>query len=270
MASAFDGFSLLKLFQHDTLDPFIKYIFLLHLNPILLELIRQSSQHQFLSQYLTILDEFLIAALDTYPLESLALQLSTLMHENTFPSPATGLDFCLLPLHAEDNILCIVPQHVYQIIETGILDAEDLHEAHRATLREFFLNPVRSKHHSFQSSAGKIYVESLLACFNYLDTQLFRYDYCPHCFLDGFQLISFNTEETEEDLNTVFHNQGTGDTIRNKSEGHHTVNEDWNENVSYNPEDTDIVNTEQDIQAWYANWHQVVVSKENTKGSSKK
>ena len=216
--------------------------FLLELNPILLDLIHRSDQHQFLSQYMTMLDEFYIALLDSYPPESLALLLSMIIHENIFPSQAAKQIFQLLPSYVEHDTLYIIREY------------SQVHSEHRAALCEFLLDPVRSRHHNFQRSAGKMYAKSLLACFNFLETQLFRYDNCPHCFPHGRQLIPFNTEESEEDLNDAFHEQEIG----NKSEGHQTTNGDWDKYFSNNPENVDIADTEKDIQAWFANWHQVI------------
>jgi len=192
---------------------------------------------------MTMLDEFHIALLDSYPPESLALLLSMIIHEHIFPSQAAKQNFELLPSHVEHDTPYIIREYSQAFKE------------HRAALREFLLDPVRSRHHNFQLSAGKMYAKSLLACFNFLETQLFRYDNCPHCFPHGRQLIPFNTEE---DLNDAFHEQETGDTIGNKSEGHQATNGDWDKYFSNNPENVDIVDTEKDIQAWFANWHQVI------------
>jgi len=257
MASAFEGFSLFNLFQNNTVNVAIKLTLLLRLNPILLHLIRQSDQHQFLSRYMTMLDESYIALLDRYPPESLALQLSVMIHTNTFPSQATEEDFQLPPSFVKHDTLWIIQKPLYQIpFRVGFTGAARAFKGHRAALHEFLLDRARSRHYNFQSLAGRMYAKSLLACFNFLDTQLFRYDYCPHCFMDGFQLIPFNMEETEEDPNAVFHNQDTWDTIGNTSDGHQTKNEEWDKYFTYNPEDTDIVDTEKDIQVWSANWHQ--------------
>jgi len=255
MASAFDGFSLSKVFQHNTINRIMKLYFILKLNPILLDLIRRSDQHQFLSRYMTMLDESYIALLDRYPPDSLALLLSIIIHENIFSSQATKDAFQLLPNYAEHDTLCIIREQfslLYYIL--GPADTVQVSKEHRAALREFVLDPARSRHHNFQRSNGKMYAKSLLACFSFLDTQLFRYNYCPHCFPDRHQLIPFNTEESEEDLNDAFHEQEIG----NKSEGHQTANEDWDKYFSNNPENVDIVDTEKDIQAWSANWDQVI------------
>jgi len=252
MASAFDGFSLFELFQHNTMYHTVKPSFLLKLNPILLDLIRRSDQHQFLSRYMTRLDESYIALLDRYPPESLALQLSVMKHKNTFPSQATEETFQLPPSLVVHDVLCIIEEHSYLLFPIfGVVDTVQMSKEHRAALREFVLDPVRSRHHNFQRSAGKMYAKSLLACFNFLETRLFRYDNCPHCFPHGRQLIPFNTKE---DLNDAFHEQEIG----NKSEGHQTTNGDWDKYFSNNPENVDIVDTEKDIQAWSANWHQVI------------
>ena len=234
----------------------MKLYFLLKLNPILLDLIRRSDQHQFLSRYMTMLDESYITLLDKYPPESLSLQLSVMKHENTFPFQATEEDFQLSPTFVVHDTLRIIPRH-FPVSRTTPVQA---FKEHRAALRKFFLDPVRSKHHNFQRSTGKMYAKSLLACFNYLNTQHFRYDYCPHCSVGWRQLIPFNTEETERNLNAVFHNRG------NTSAGHQTTNKDWDEYFTNNAEDA--VSTEKDIQAWSANWHQLVVSKENAKSQN--
>jgi len=256
MASAFDGFSLFKLFEHNTIWQTTKRSFLLQLNPMLLDLIRRSDQHQFLSRYMTMLDESYIALLDRYPPDSLALLLSTIIHENIFPSQATEEFFQLLASYVEHDTLCIIREYFSSLLPVFFHeDTVQEDKEHRAALREFFFDPVRSRHHNFQPSAGKLYAKSLLSCFNFLGTQLFRYSHCPHCFPDGRQLIPFNTKE---DLNDAFHGQEPGDTIRNKSEGHQTTKEDWDKYFSNNPENVDIVDTEKDIQAWSANWDQVI------------
>jgi len=233
---------------------------------MLLELIHRSDQHQFLLQYMTMLDESYIALLDRYPPDSLALLLSIIIHENIFPSQATEQYFQLLTSYVEHDTLCIIREHFSLLYPTlGLADAVQVSKEHRAALREFVLDSARSRHHNFQRSNGKMYAKSLLACFGFLDTQLFRYDYCPDCYVDGLRLIPFNMEETKKNLRALFHNDETGDTIGSKLEleAHQTKNEDWKQYFTYNPENVDIVDTEKDIQAWSTNWHQVVY-KENS------
>jgi len=233
-----------EFLQDEPTQPITPAVLIL-LNPTLLELIRRSDQHQFLSRYMTMLDESYIALLEKYPPEQLALPLCIIMHENRFPAHATTYFFQLRMSFEEHDTLCIITKP-----DCLPYDAVKELEEHRAALREFFLDPVRSRHHNFRRSAGRMYARSLLACFSFLDTQLFRYDHCPHCFLDGLQLIPYNTLQTEKELNVIFHNQETQDTMGSKSEG------------QYNPRDSDIADTEKDIKAWSENWHQVV-SKEN-------
>jgi len=207
---------------------------------------------------MTMLDESYIALLDRYPPESLALLLPMIIHENIFPSQAAQDTFQLLPSYVGHDALCIIREYFSFLFPILHENTVQVYKEHRAALREFLLDPVRSRHHNFQSSAGKMYAKCLLACFNFLDTQLFRYDNCPHCYPHGRQLIPFYAKEIEQYIDAAFHNRKTGDKLGNKSEGHQTTNGDWEKYFSNNPENVDIVDTEKDIQAWFANWHQVI------------
>jgi len=171
MAEAFDGFFLSKFCQ-DFLRPVrLKHNFLKQINPALLQQIRQSDQHQFLSRYLTMLDESYLVIMDQYPSQALSSQISIMMHADVFPPEALDLSFQLQPFLERQDILGLCGAD-------GNSESRGPTETQRIVLREFLLDPARSKHHNFQSSAPKLYATTLLICFQYLKNILFSQG-CP-------------------------------------------------------------------------------------------
>ena len=232
MAEALDRFSLLKLCQRDKLDLYAKQYFLKLVNPVILRLLRQSDQHQFLSRYLTMMDQSLIALMDEYPPYTLALQISIMMHADVFPHATLDLGFQLPAFREEDDRL-------------GILrfgdNSTDLGstKAHRSILREFLIDPTRSHHHHFQSTEPMLYAMALLGCFDYLSKVVVRED----CSIDETWLNQCVSSVVSSEEMTV-ENQG----------GHATPENDSNELIPGSSERYTTFDTKKDIEAWQRGW----------------
>jgi len=232
MAEAFDGFSLLKLCQQDKLDISTKHNFLKWVNPVLLRLLRQSDQHQFLSRYLTMMDECFLALMDQYPPHALALQISVMMHDDVFPDFALDLSFQLPAFREEDEklgILCLTD------------NSEDLGptKAHRSILCEFLVDPTRSRHHHFLSTEPKLYAMALLGCLDYLSKVVIRQD----CSIDETWL--------DQHASSVV----SSEEITLDNQGAHATPENYCAEITPgSSEEYTIIDTAQDIQTWKQGW----------------
>ena len=232
MAEAFDGFSLFKLCQQDEILIRSKHNFLKWVNPVLLRFLQQSDQHQFLSRYLTMMDESFLALMDQYQPHTLALQISIMMHDDIFPDSALDLGFQILAFLEKDDKL-------------GILRFSDHSEdlgptkAQRSMLREFLIDPTRSRHHHFLSPGPGLYAMALLGCFDYLNKVVIRDD----CSIDETWLNQYSSFVVSSEEITL-DNQG----------GHATPENYCAETTPGSSEEYTTIDTAQDIQTWKQGW----------------
>lgn len=223
MAGALSGFSPLKLLGHGGLSANHIHVFLNWVNPVVLELIGRSNQHEFLSRYRTMLDEFYVALMDQYPPQTLALQISILMLGNFFPRQTLELPFQLLPFSKSDDCL-------------AILGAT---KEHKNYLRSYLLDPARSKHHNLRDYGMKIYAKALLGCFSYLEKVLFFDD-------SSIDEAWLNESGMRRKNSTQGYSQAA----------HVSEHENQTDSEADHPENDTAVPAK-DIQTWFQDWHRI-------------
>ena len=234
MVETFKGFSILKLCQQDKLKIDTRPDFLKQVNPVILRLLRKSDQHQFLSRYLTMIDESFLALMDEYPPHALALQISIMMYDDVFPDIALLLGFQLPAFWEEDDKLEILA------FSDDLTDV-GLTKAHRSILREFLVDPTRSRHHHFLSPGPRLYAMALLGCFDYLSKVVILED----CSVDEPWLNQHATPVVSSEEMTV-ENQGGYAILQNKCD-----------EIIPGSEEYTTIDTEKDMRGWQRGWRDI-------------
>ena len=256
MATAFDGFSVLKFCQHVSLPLEYRRRFLGEIHPALVDAIRLSDQHQFLSHYLTMVDQSYVTLLDTYPPGSLAIYISMFMHGNVFPYAALGTDYQFSPFDKEDNIL-MLNSRPQSVLKTEALKNLAI-KKHIAAVHKFLLDPTRSKHHNFQSLAAKTYVKGLQTWFAYLGALTYCYNLCED--FGSIELTPFIMGKETADLQGFFDSNGQfsspeyleWDALPMDDQ---FTKENWDQYFLSKPEQDEVFETRKDMKTWYQDWH---------------
>jgi len=263
MAQALAGFSLFDFCRQTAIPLDTRNTFLKRVNPVLIELIRRSDQHHLLSWYLNMLDESYLALMDQYPPQTLALQISVMMHYDILPRLALYLPFQLPGFQEEDNILAILSFRDY---------SKNLGptRAHRNFLRKFLLDPARSKHHNFQDTAPTIYATALLGCFRYLKKVTVSHELSINeTWLDKCQDDTDDTRSTKTGSTGEYNqasaqgHQGRLSTTEGQVDSktdhpqtvHTNLKRDKGQYTARRAEELhNKVDTERDFQTWYQDW----------------
>lgn len=230
MADAFDGFSLLKLCQPSEVSVYYKHDFLKSVNPLILELLRLSNQHQFLARYLAMMDKSFLALMDEYSSNTLALQISIMMHGDVFLCSALDLGFQLAEFGKQDDKLGILgfSDHLADLGPT---------KANRSILCEFLVDPSRSLRPNFQSTGPRLYVMALLGCFGYLNKIIINED----CSIDKTWLYQHSS--------LLVLSEETSSEGRNATPGNNCDKINPSSSKEYA-----TLDTENDIKAWQQGW----------------